>query len=689
MKRLTFLCYFIYTFSNAQQSEKVDFITLDAAVSFTTESRKIAGDVTYTFQVNSATDTISIDAQRMDISGVTINNRAVKFKNTGKKLQLFQGYKKGRNTLKLHYEAQPRQTLYFIGKDEDFQIWTQGQGKYTSHWLPSFDDVNEKVIFSFSITYDNTFEVLSNGVLKHKVTKGNQTTRQYVMEKPMSSYLAMLAIGKFDKKTVMTASGTPLELYLRKADASKFESTYRYSKEIFDFFEREIGVAYPWKVYRQVPVFDFLYLGMENTTATIFSQDFVVDAIGFNDRTYTNVNAHELAHQWFGDMVTAQSGKHHWLQEGFATYYALLAEKQLFGDDHFNWELYESAEKLIRASKTDPKPILHEKASSLTFYQKGAWALHYLRTQIGEDKFRLAVQNYLRKYAFKNVDTDAFLAEVRNVADYDTAAFKTLWLENPAFPTEEALAIIKQNPFIKTYLGVVELQDKLLVDKQKQFEILLKSDVFYPVKEEIIYQLENTPFEQNKPLLELAMQSTDLKVRQAISKSLRSIPESFKPQYETLLEDRSYITQEIALKALWAQFPNQRFPLLDQTKDWQGFNDKNLRISWLTLALATPDYQNSEKLKYYEELLRYASPAYESNVRQNALVNLLYLNKSDMNTLRYLINGMVHHKWQFVKFSRDSIRALLKNEKHREYFQELLPALPENEKKQLETLLKE
>ncbi|MPT33779.1 MAG: M1 family peptidase, partial [Flavobacterium sp.] len=74
MKRLTFLCYFIYTFSNAQQSEKVDFITLDAAVSFTTESRKIAGDVTYTFQVNSATDTISIDAQRMDISGVTINN---------------------------------------------------------------------------------------------------------------------------------------------------------------------------------------------------------------------------------------------------------------------------------------------------------------------------------------------------------------------------------------------------------------------------------------------------------------------------------------------------------------------------------------------------------------------------------------------------------------------------------------
>ena len=94
-------------------------------------------------------------------------------------------------------------------------------------------------------------------------------------------------------------------------------------------------MKYPWKIYRQIPVRDFLYAGMENTTSTIFSQDFVVDSIGFNDKNYINVNAHELAHQWFGDLITSQSSKHHWLQEGFATYYALLAERQLFGDDYF------------------------------------------------------------------------------------------------------------------------------------------------------------------------------------------------------------------------------------------------------------------------------------------------------------------------------------------------------------------
>ncbi len=86
---------------------------------------------------------------------------------------------------------------------------------------------------------------------------------------------------------------------------------------MFDFLEDEIGFPYPWQNYKQVPVHDFFYAGMENTSLTIFSDAFVVDSIGFNDRNYINVNAHELAHQWFGDLVTAKSGEHHWLQEGF------------------------------------------------------------------------------------------------------------------------------------------------------------------------------------------------------------------------------------------------------------------------------------------------------------------------------------------------------------------------------------
>ena len=250
------------------------------------------------------------------------------------------------------------------------------------------------------------------------------------MKNPMSSYLVALVIGKYEKQILNSDSKIPIELYISKKDEDKFESTYKYTKEIFDFLEKKIGVDYPWEVYRQAPVKDFLYAGMENTSFTIFSDEFVVDAVGFNDKNYVNVNAHELAHQWFGNLVTAKESKHHWLQEGFATYYALLAEREVFGDDYFNNELLKMAEQLREASLQDDNPILSDKASSLSLYKKGAWALFVIQANIGESKFDKAVKNYLKKYQYGTAETDDFLTEIKNVSDYDVDAFKKKWLEN-------------------------------------------------------------------------------------------------------------------------------------------------------------------------------------------------------------------------------------------------------------------
>ncbi|CAM3701645.1 M1 family metalloprotease [Flavobacterium saliperosum S13] len=686
---MKYIFLFITSFVFAQQTKKVDFISLNAHLTPNAIEKSVTGKVVYDFVVKSKIDTIKIDAVRMEFSEMKINGKAVPFKNSGKSLKIYKGFKKGKNKLEFSYSAQPKQTMYFVGDASNGQIWTQGQGKYTSHWLPSFDDVNEKVIFNVSVDFRNDFDVLSNGVLKNVGynSKENIKTWNYQMQQPMSSYLVMLAIGKFVKQTEITASGTPLEFYLREEDASKFATTYKYSKEIFDFFEREIGVKYPWEVYRQVPVMDFLYAGMENTSATIFAQDFVVDEIGFNDRTYVNVNAHELAHQWFGDMITAQSGKHHWLQEGFATYYALLAEKELFGEDHFNFELYQTAETLQRASKNDTIPLMNEKASSLTFYQKGAWALHYLRRNIGEENFRKAVKNYLNNYGFKNVNTDDFLAEVNKVSKFDTNAFKKVWLEQSGFEVQEALAILKKNKFISDYLALTEQFETPFSEKQKQFETIFGSDAFYPLKEEVIYQLQEVPFEEKKELLVKAMQTNNLKVRQAIAVTMKQIPLDFKSEYSTLLNDASYLTREMAFKNLMAQFPENRISLLDKTKDWVGFNDKNLRVAWLTMALATKDYQNENKVTFYDELLTYSTPKFEANTRQNAIVNLLFLNKADKNVLPNLVNGLTHYKWQFTKFCREQIREMVKQDTFKKYFEELLPTLPEREKVQLQKLL--
>jgi aminopeptidase N len=688
-------------FTFAQQTQKVDFIKLNATVTPSMVNKSIEGSIYYQFNVLSTIDTIRIDAKNMVFEGMRINDKTVKYKNNTKELLLFEGFQKGLNTLKFNYKALPKQTLYFNDEGDNLQIWTQGQGKYTSHWLPSFDDVNEKVIFNLSIEHDKKYNAISNGVLDyHNGRNGyfqtyngphNMKVSRYFMQKPMSSYLLAMVIGDFRNKVIASKSGIPLQFFIQPKDTAKFESTYRHSKKIFDYLEKEIGFKYPWQIYKQIPVEDFLYAGMENTSCTIFAQDYVVDGIGFNDRNYVNVNAHELAHQWFGDLVTAKSGKHHWLQEGFATYYALLAEREVFGEDYFYHQLYRTSLQLKNAAKTDTIPVLHEKASTLSFYQKGAWALHTIREAIGPKLFQKAVKNYLKKHQYKNVETDDFLAEIKKVApNFDAEKFKKTWLEDYHFQTEEANTILKKNAFIQTLFATQGLRKKTLAVNRQKFSELLQSNVFYPVKTEILYQLKEVKFEDKKEFLILAMQTNDLKVRQAVAEFTEEIPAEFKTLYETLLDDASYDTKEIAFMNLWKNFPESRTVYLAKAKDWIGGNDKSLRILFLTFSILLTEGESSEKTAYYNELVDYTSSKYESSVRQNAIYNSVQVKQPIPDVILInLINATTHHKWQFSKFARDYIRDLLSVELYRKTFENLLPNLTEAEKNQLQKLLSE
>ena len=686
MRQISLLFFSIFSF--AQQTQKVDFKIAYGNISINAVEKKVFGSVNYIFEVKEAIDTIKIDAQNMTFMDVKINNKEVKFINSGKTLNLFEGFKNGKNTIVFSYEAFPKQTMYFNNQISNLQIWTQGQGKYTSHWFPSFDDVNEKVVFNMNITFDKEYNVLSNGVLKAVYSFNNEKIWKYVMQKPMSSYLLALAIGDFRNKVMVTKSGIPLQFFIQPKDTAKFESTYRYSREIFDFLEKEIGVKYPWKIYKQIPVEDFLYAGMENTSATIFSEDFVVDDIGFNDRNYVNVNAHELAHQWFGDLVTAKSGKHHWLQEGFASYYALLAERQVFGDDYFYHQLYRSSLQLRNAVKTDTIPMMNEKASSLSFYQKGAWALHYMRETIGPKLFQKAVSNYLKKYQFKSVETQDFMAEIKKVAPtFDSDNFKKTWLEDYHFPKETVNEILKKNQFLQTLFETQQLRNKSFVENNENYKAILNSTVFYPVKTEILFQIKGIPFQEKKELLNLALQSKDIKVRQAVAEFTTEIPLEFKVKYETLLDDASYETKEIVFMNLWKNFPESRNEYLAKAQNWIGGNDKNLRILFLTFYILSIEGESQEKTNYYNELVEYTSSKYETSVRENAIINAMTINDKDTTILKNLVNTTTHYKWQFSKFGREKIRELLKFEDYRSLFESMLPTLSENEKYQLQKLL--
>ena len=672
MKYLLFFFFSIFSFG--QQIDKVDFIKCDATVSLDFDKKSVSAMVKYEFKVNKNSDSIKIDAINMEFYNVEINNKLVKFTNNKKQLLLFEGYKLGINTITFSYSTTPKQALYFTGIHEDLQIWTQGQGKYTSHWLPSFDDVNEKVIFNINVIFDKEYEVISNGKFIKNTENKAYKSWSYKMQKPMSSYLVMLAIGKFEHKTEKSNSGIKLENYYQYKDSINYQYTFKDSKAVFDFLEKEIGVKYPWQVYRQIPVEDFLYAGMENTSSTIFAQDFVVDENGFNDRNYINVNAHELAHQWFGDLVTAKSGKHHWLQEGFATYYALLSEKYILGDDYFYTTLYGMTQEFKASEKTDSTPVLNEKASSLTFYKKGAFALFVLENEIGHKNFQKAVKNYLKKYSFKSVETDDFLSEVAKICSFDKEKFSNNWLETSVFDFDKANELLSKNATISKLFDLQKLRIANFSVKKNIFEEILKSTEYYTLKEEVLFQIKDVNIIDKTTLLELAFDSNNLKIRQILSNSFGTIPENFRLKYETLLNDNSYETKEIALVQLIASFPGYTQDYLNKTKNIIGFNDKSFEMLWFFWAISTPNYiQNTAEL--IEKLSNYTSNNFEFSVRQNAFVYLHKLNNLNYQNLNDLLDCCSLPNWRNAKWSREFLQEILKNIVIKQEYLKILPNL--------------
>ncbi|MBX9806537.1 MAG: M1 family peptidase, partial [Flavobacteriaceae bacterium] len=248
--------------------------------------------------------------------------------------------------------------------------------------------------------------------------------------------------------------------------------------------------------------------------------------------------------------------------------------------------------------------------------------------------------------------------------------------------------LLSKNKSIQTLLEVEKLHNKPLLEKREFFAKKLQSDVYFSVKEAIVYQLKNEKFEDKKELLLLAMATNNLQVRQAVALTLNAIPEEFRLDYETLLDDQSYQTQEIALYNLWQDFPNNQIIYLEKTKNWIGYNDFNLRILWLYLAIATHKYEIDKHL-LINELKNYSSPNFEATTRQNAIEKLLDLDLKDDIVLKNLVNATTHHIWQFSKFGRDTIRTLLKYPEMRVAFERILSDLDEKEQFQLNRLLKE
>ena len=186
------------------------------------------------------------------------------------------------------------------------------------------------------------------------------------------------------------------------------------------------------------------------------------------------------------------------------------------------------------------------------------------------------------------------------------------------------------------------------------------------------------------------METKDFEVRQSVAATLNPIPSEFKWDYETLLEDASYDTRQIAFVNLIKNFPEDKNRYFDKAKNWIGKNNKELRVIYLSLFQLDKDADIDKKQEYWKELLDYTSSKYESSVRENALENALLISPYNEIVLKNLVQATTHHKWQFTKFAREKIRELLKSDYcYRDIFTKILPEFNSKEQDVLVKILQE
>ena len=348
-------------------------------------------------------------------------------------------------TVTVSYTATPDRGLYFrtpeLGyKAEDMHLFTQGEPLLSRHWFPCLDAPQTKATSELTCRLPPGMVALSNGRLiseEQDPATGLLVTR-WLQDKPHSTYLIALAAGHF-KKVDERYRDLPLSFYVPASEAAQAANSFAGTRDMLEFFERETGVPYPWAKYAQVCVDDFVAGGMENTSLTILHASTLHTADFENLHDSHGLVAHELAHQWFGDYVTCKDWANLWLNEGFATYYEQLYQGHRLGPDELLYRLYESA-KGITAHANETNAIVrrdfkdpNEQFSYLA-YPKGAWVLHMLRSQLGEELYRRCIQTWLQRHAFGTVVTEDLNRVVEELSGASFDRFFDQWVFHAGQP---------------------------------------------------------------------------------------------------------------------------------------------------------------------------------------------------------------------------------------------------------------
>jgi aminopeptidase N len=367
-------------------------------------------------------------------------------------------------TLRVDYRVEdPKEGLHFFGPtaaepDAPRIVWSQGEPISNRHWFPCIDAPDERQTTEIVVTVPEGFEAVSNGKLVTSKTSpdGKSVTFDWRQDKPHPAYLVTLVVGQFDVVREEWDK-VPVLYYVPRGKKDQVTTTFARTREMLSFFSKRFGIQYPWDKYAQVVAYRFGG-GMENTSATTMG-DILQDQRSILDRDSDGIIAHELAHQWWGDLVTCRDWAHLWLNEGFASYAEALWDEQRDGGDAYAYNMFQKAASAISGGRKRPVVDRRYPTPMTMFdsraYPKGAWVLHMLRRRVGDDEFFKGVRQYGSTHRLQSAETADFRRTMERVTGRNLERFFYDWTERAGSPvlevtteyaaaTQQARVVVKQ-----------------------------------------------------------------------------------------------------------------------------------------------------------------------------------------------------------------------------------------------------
>jgi aminopeptidase N len=378
----------------------------------------------------------------MSVSSVKGDDRTLRFKHENSRIGISLAIpsKKGtRLRLAISYGGVPADGL-IIGpnKYKDRVFFGDNFPNRCRYWLPTVDHPYDKATCEFAITAPEAYQVIANGMLIETTTlPASRRLTRYRESVPIATYCMVIGVARFAVETVGQVAGVPVQTWVYAADHDAGFSDYRIGIKPLEFFIWRIG---PFSYEKLANVQSRTRFGGMENASNIFYSERSVSGQGRNEGLF----AHEIAHQWFGDSVTASDWDHTWLSEGFATYLTHVYNEYTYGRDVMIRGLRGDRDRIIQYSAKNPTIALVTPANpkldnilSTNSYQKGGWVLHMLRRQIGEEAFWKGLATYYKRYQNGNVLTEDFQRIMEEASGRALDAFFHQWVYTPGQPRIE------------------------------------------------------------------------------------------------------------------------------------------------------------------------------------------------------------------------------------------------------------